>query len=1249
MRPPRAPLSVTTAVLPGRRAEIQLIERELHLARNGEGRVVVLVGEAGVGKTRLLHEVGRHAGMLALGVRTLPEHLGPDDLLGQWLSPLLVGSLPMASRRDLVLAARIYPHLAELDPIAASQHSQVGSISGERARAAAARLIAEAAEHRPLLFLLDDLPRFRPETQELIVYLAAGLTDACVAFLASARLEGRSDPLGNRTFAPLLDHHLLRRIEIRPLDREGLAELVAGELDPEIVSSILPWLFERSCGNAFFAIELLRSLQARGILRFDTERDRWHIHGHLSELPLPQTIGHVLEARCRSLPPHIARFLPALAFLGPDAPIPLLAASLETGEAPVEGLLSELVDAGVLNRCGGLHAFAHPLMIEHWSTVLSINTRHQIAQNAVNYLLGEISLRDGSKPSFTSGSCATGLEAAKSDEIARLLAYADAAGQPEVFALAAIESGRRSLAGSRVREAASWTRRAGRRQRHVENPEVRRWLTVQLDDLMGRTLYFAGRFGAAERRLERFIRAPEGLDPKHAPSAFTYLGLLRQKSHRHEEAKLAFLAGLEAFGGAEPGSPRDLAVRAGFLNHLSWNELQRGEVDEAERIVEQTARLLGDEPPPEAARAVTQLLHSQSSISAARGDFRQSIAARERVLELSRQHVPTAIAKASTNLARMLAMTGDLERARRLIAEAIHVHTEVEDRASLSTSWLCRGLIEDVAAEWDASRQAFERARRFAELTAHQINRFGAMLGLMTCHEAVGDQDASNQAWIEALTTQRADPRLPIGLQFELHFARVSALCRRRDWEGALDVAASLPRPLRPDNPPRDLAALEILIVRAEVGRMSREGALIGKSIEGSPASSGEASSLQEQIEQLAARLDAHEGYLREQNLRGDLVDLARVRLHLHLAGWRNAYAEVLLAEIEEHVMIMHAKARLAEIAEEFLGTAIADLPNYRRVFLPARTRAAEEKSVRARESNSNEVEPIPLGSLASQTCSVRTEGSGHLGATVFLPGQNGAKDRLRIHAFGHLRVIRAGEESPIRRQVWGSRKARVLLAYFLAEDPSGKGLSRSALCDVIWPDTDSLNLENRFHVTLARLRRALGPCIAEPGKSAPGSCLRHEDGRYSLDFGALWCDACEFEEDLHHAAKVERSGQWEEAANFRRRAFELYDGEFLADFDEGWAESRREHYRTEFLQLGFALAQEALKECRFDEAQDIAERLVSAEPLAEEAHRLLIRVHKSAGRRDAAARQLDRCRSILAAELGLEVSEETRRILESP
>jgi DNA-binding SARP family transcriptional activator len=210
--------------------------------------------------------------------------------------------------------------------------------------------------------------------------------------------------------------------------------------------------------------------------------------------------------------------------------------------------------------------------------------------------------------------------------------------------------------------------------------------------------------------------------------------------------------------------------------------------------------------------------------------------------------------------------------------------------------------------------------------------------------------------------------------------------------------------------------------------------------------------------------------------------------------------------------------------------------------------------------------------------------------------------------------------------------------------------VTRDAFCEAVWPDSDSLSLDRTFRVTLTLLRKAMaggaGAAGAGAGTRAGPRLIVFKNDLYRLDIGAVWCDVCDFDRLIKQGSAGEREGDATAAAALRRRAFDLYRGEFLADFDEIWIEPRRERLRSRFLGVGRALCETALASKNYEEAQDIAERLVSCDPLAEEGHRLLIRVHQACGRRDAAGRQLERCRAILGEALGLDVSADTVALL---
>jgi two-component SAPR family response regulator len=1185
--------------VPGRLNECKLIERELARARDGEARFIVLVGEAGAGKTRLLREVSRRPDMLALGLRLPPDRAGPEDCIEAWLGPLLRGRR-RAEPADVALLASAYPRLSDFHPVGSPRPRT--PVSAERAVAALARVMAQAAERRALLILADDLPQMRPEIRAFFAELAIALADARVAFLATARTD-LGDPLTDRALARLLERHLVSRIDVRPLDGDGLRDLLAAELDGGIAPEILPWFKSKSGGNPLFAVELIRALQGHGILYVDRKSRSWRVAGRLTEVRLPDTIAHVLEIRRRTLAPDLARSLPLLALLGADAPSGLLARTLDLDEATVADIRQRLVRAGVfeLNEAPASFAFAHPLMVEHWRAQVGGPERRRLLQTGIEFLSASICGREGSVPGLVASSCATGFELASDDELARILAFASIEAEGESFAAAqgcaAIELGRRSLRAQRPRETMSWVRRVTRGLRRCAEARTRSWFRAQCDYLAGSALHNSGRLQAAERRLRRFLDSPEARDTRIGIYAFTRLGLLLIKRGRLTEASDILTAGLTALDGQMEARAR--LIRCDFICYLAWIAMEQGDLDAADMLLDRARLALGELLTD--ARAVAgraHILHNSAVLAAKRGSFRQAIAYLEQQVEMERQGHPTHH-ESKHNLAFYLALTGDLRRARTVAREALQTAGRVEDRYGTAASFVALGVVEATANNWRRAVVACERAREIARQRSNPGAWLFATAEMARACAALGDQAASERAFKEAYDAGPARNSATAEAMAHLHWARAWVLRRRGDVDGALAACREASALKEGAATPRDRARIDLVAIDAEATRLAPVGGVAPR----------------REVEGLAQRLAAAEGYLRAEDLGPELVEIARIRLKLILAGWTGMSAEILLAEIEARLREMEAPARWDEITKEFAETALP-LPHNRGATARARSEAPASRAPIAREAS--------IDLLTPPSCA-----------------------QLRIFCLGRLAVIRPGAYDPLTRTDWaGSRKARLLLAYLLAEDLEGRGVTPDAFYEAVWAESESLTLDRTFRVTMTFLRRALGSGPASARRGAGAGPIVHEEGRYRLDFDGLWCDAREFEHLLRSAAVSERSGAGEEALELRREAFALYQGEFLADFNELWIEPHRERCRTRFVRTGCILAERALRVRHLDEAQEVAERLVSCDPLSEEGHRVLIRVHLAAGRRDAAARQLECCRAILSEQLGLDLSPETNSLL---
>jgi len=243
----------------------------------------------------------------------------------------------------------------------------------------------------------------------------------------------------------------------------------------------------------------------------------------------------------------------------------------------------------------------------------------------------------------------------------------------------------------------------------------------------------------------------------------------------------------------------------------------------------------------------------------------------------------------------------------------------------------------------------------------------------------------------------------------------------------------------------------------------------------------------------------------------------------------------------------------------------------------------------------------------------------------------------LQITLFGYPAIQHDGSPLGIRR-----RKALALLAYLAA---SGTEHSRDSLATLLWPETESGQ-------AFAFLRNALWILNKTPVADWL-SVTRHTIGLRHAD--TLEVDALSFRRlcaALSHETDIPLSSK--ELASLTR-AVSLYRHPFLHGFSiddsptfDDWVFSEGEALRQEYTRAARTLAShhEALQQ--YSEALDFARRITEAQPLNEEAHRLVMRLSALRGDRSAALAQYAACQGVLEAELGLSASEATSQLADS-
>jgi class 3 adenylate cyclase/tetratricopeptide (TPR) repeat protein len=358
----------------GRDAEIEHLRRVLDQAGAGHGQVVAMVGEAGVGKSRLVYEFTHshrvqewlilEAPSVSYGKAT--SYLPVIDLLKGYfkigdrddhreMREKVTGKL---FTLDESLKPLLPPLLALLDvPVEDAAWSSLDPPQRrQRTLDAIKRLLLREAQVQPLLVVFEDLHWVDGETQALL--------DSLVESLGSVRL------LLLVNYRPEYDHRwgsktAYSQLRLDSLPAESAAELLAALLGPDPgLAPLTQMLVKR--GNPFFLEETVRTLVETGAL--DGERGAYRLARSVETLQVPATVQTILAARIDRLPPEEKQLLQAASVIGKDIPYALLAAIAEQPEETLRRGLAHLQEAEFLYETQIFpdleHTFKHALTHE---------------------------------------------------------------------------------------------------------------------------------------------------------------------------------------------------------------------------------------------------------------------------------------------------------------------------------------------------------------------------------------------------------------------------------------------------------------------------------------------------------------------------------------------------------------------------------------------------------------------------------------------------------------------------------------------------------------------------------------------------------------------------------------------------------------------------------------------------------------------------------------------------------------------
>jgi DNA-binding NtrC family response regulator/tetratricopeptide (TPR) repeat protein len=340
----------------GRHAEIEVLRDRLAAAVHGRGQLVDVVGEPGVGKSRLLWEVTHplHVdGWLVLEVGAVPygkitPYLPVIDLLKIYCGiaerddqrttrEKVIGKL-LALDREFEVAQPVFLTLLDVPVDDAEWQGLDPAERRRRTLDAVKGLLLRESQVQPLALVFEDLQWIDGETQALLDSLVESLPGARLMLLVSHRSE-YAHAWGSQTS--------YTQLRIDPLPRESaeaLLDVLLGN-DPGL-DTLKRLLIERTEGNPLFVEESVRALVETGTLT--GERGKYRLAHDLPAIHVPGTVQAILTARIDRLPPEEKRLLEIAAVIGKDFPLALLLAVAGEKDGTVRRGLGQLQTAEFL-------------------------------------------------------------------------------------------------------------------------------------------------------------------------------------------------------------------------------------------------------------------------------------------------------------------------------------------------------------------------------------------------------------------------------------------------------------------------------------------------------------------------------------------------------------------------------------------------------------------------------------------------------------------------------------------------------------------------------------------------------------------------------------------------------------------------------------------------------------------------------------------------------------------------------------
>ncbi len=707
----------------GRKDEMQVLEDHIAGLNTGKGNFVLIGGESGIGKTRLLLHIAHIANQKKINILSgecLQTGSSRDESVKKTIVPFEALKRPFQSiaeycatqgkeTTDRILGSRgkilaLYePRFANLpgqDQYPAPQTLPVDAALF-RLHTYMSKTLAAMTENQPLLLMLDDLQWSDDLFIEFLTFiLRTGLLNQTpLLIIGTHRTEEVSEGLSRLLRTPNLN-----KIDLRKLDQKAVGSIITDMLGiPETASVFTRFLTRFSEGNPFFVSEYLRAAIEEGIL-YRNKTGIWEIseennntitESDLETLPLPKSLLELLDRRLNFLSEPARKMVSAASVIGSEIDLiflwNLIPFRMETMDS-IDELIKRQI---VVETNPGILQFAHNKIREIAYERISRKKRaklHLAAASAIETLHGEDS----------------------ETYFADLARHWEQAGKTQKAQKYYLAGARRAIARHTIQEAEQGYRAY---LNLIEQPD-RENLLVHIE-FAENVLAYMARKKEAEKEFRITLQKARLLeDPDLESRSLIGLAEVMKFIGKTEEPLRYIQQALEIY---EDLGDQDGKAHA--LTYLGMIRFDQGRLEEAKTLYQQSADIYRNQDDPQAEGIV---LANLGPIYCIQGDFEKGLDLFEQSLAIyTKTNNKRKISRSYGNIANLYTYTGEFSKARKMYEEALSISCEIGDRPTegklLSNLALTYLQENDLDTALDLYKRALDIQREILERTMEGV------------------------------------------------------------------------------------------------------------------------------------------------------------------------------------------------------------------------------------------------------------------------------------------------------------------------------------------------------------------------------------------------------------------------------------------------------------------------------------------------------------------------------------------------